>query len=284
VLAEFSRLWPWLLACFAIGVAAGAFTRRAPANGVLARWLIWTALAFGVGVLLVRLGALAAAAVLLEGALAAYALFILGAALGALVRHRSMWAHEGWAVGLIAAALVWVGAVVISPPDQVSRSRYIPQMETAGIATTTAPAPPAAEPATAGPVASSVDAPAASAGAAPPAAGALTLTECQTALAASSTPDELAFRKGGARLTSSAKRALDRAAEIIRRCPENATIDVRGHVRGSRAKASNDALAQRRAETAASYLRRQGVSGRRLLPSRGESEQPEGRALTFEVR
>lgn len=285
MLAEFSRLWPWLLACFAIGAAAGAFTRRAPANGVLARWLIWTALAFGVGVLLVRLGALAAAAVLLEGALAAYAVFILGAALGALARHRSMWAHEGWAVGLIAAAFVWVGAVVISPPDRGARSRYVPQVETAGVAPPTAA--PAAETATSGPIASSVDTKAAGADAAPvtkPAADGMTFAECQAALAASSTPDDVAFRKGVARLTSSAMRALDRAAEIIRRCPENATIEVRGHVRGSRAKASNDALALRRAEAAASYLRRQGVGGRRLQPSRGESEQPEGRALTFEVR
>ena len=132
MLVEFSRLWPWLLACFAIGAAAGALTRRAPENGIVARWLVWTALAFGVGVLLVRLGALDAAAPLVEGALAAYAVLMIGAALGALARHRSIWAHEGWAVGLVAASLLWVGAVVIGQSDGEEGRRFAAPTKSAG--------------------------------------------------------------------------------------------------------------------------------------------------------
>ncbi|HEY8125417.1 MAG TPA: OmpA family protein [Methylocystis sp.] len=270
MLVEFPRLWPWLLACFAIGAAAGALTRRAPENGLVARWLVWTALAFGIGVLLVRLGALAAAAPFVESALAAYAVLIIGAALGALARHRSIWAHEGWAVGLVAAALLWVGAIVIDQSDPEERRRFAAPTKSAD-----ADMPPASSR-----LADDTPAPVPAA----LASGGMTLADCQTALEQSSTPGELAFPKGGARLTSSSARALDKAAAVIRRCPEHATIEVRGHVRGSAARAQNDALAHQRALTAAGYLERQGLGGRRLVASPGEPDQAENRALTFEVR
>nr|WP_232365994.1 MULTISPECIES: OmpA family protein [Methylocystis] len=112
----------------------------------------------------------------------------------------------------------------------------------------------------------------------------MTLADCKAALEQSSTPGELAFAKGSARLTSSSARVLDKTAAVIRRCPAYATIEVRGHVRGSAAKTANDALAQRRAEAATGYLEGQGVGGRRLVASRGEPDQAENRALTFEVR
>ncbi|MGJ0454885.1 MAG: OmpA family protein [Methylocystis sp.] len=283
MLVEFSRLWPWLLACFAIGVAAGALTRRAPENGIVARWLVWTALAFGVGVLVVRLGALDAAAPLVEGALAAYAVLIIGAALGALARHRSIWAHEGWAVGLVAASLLWVGAVVIGQSDGEVGRRFAAPTKSANADMPPEPSPPADETPTAGATISPVHAQGPSAPAAA-VSGGLTLADCKAALEQSSTPGELAFAKGSARLTSSSARALAKAAPVIRRCPEYATIEVRGHVRGSAAKTANDALAQRRAEAAMGYLEGQGVGGRRLVASHGEPDQAENRALTFEVR
>ena len=283
MLVEFSRLWPWLLACFAIGAAAGAFTRRAPENGLVARWLVWTALAFGVGLLLVRLGALDAAAPLVEGALAAYAALIIGAALGALAQHRSILAHEGWAVGLVAASLLWVGAVVIGQADREQGRRFAAPPKSADADMPTAPSLPADDTATADATLSPVHAQGPSAPATA-VSGGMTLVDCQTALEASSTPGELVFRKGSAQLTQSATRALEKAATIIRRCPENATIEIRGHVRGSGARAPNDALAQRRAQAATGYLERQGVSGRRLVASGGEPDQAESRALTFEVR
>ncbi|MGB5083863.1 MAG: OmpA family protein [Methylocystis silviterrae] len=283
MLVEFSRLWPWLLACFAIGAAAGALTRRAPENGLVARWLVWTALAFGVGVLLVRLGALDAAAPLVEGALAAYAVLIIGAALGALARRRSIWAHEGWAVGLVAASLLWVGAVVIGQSDGEEGRRFAAPTKSAGADMPPATSPPADETPTAGATISPVHVQGPSAPAAA-VSGGMTLADCKAALEQSSTPGELAFAKGSARLTSSSARVLDKTAAVIRRCPAYATIEVRGHVRGSAAKTANDALAQRRAEAATGYLEGQGVGGRRLVASRGEPDQAENRALTFEVR
>jgi len=287
VLAEIPRLWPWLLACFGIGAAAGALTRRPPENGVLARWLIWTALAFGVGVLLVRLGALEAAATVVEGALAAYAAFIIGAALGALAQHRSIWAHEGWAVGLIAASLLWVGAAVINPSDGQERRRYAAPAESAAPAVAPATArradeTPALSPA---PIEASIEAKASSAPATPaPALTRMTIVNCQSALEEVSRQSELAFPRGSARLTSSAALALDRATEIIRRCPEGATIEIRGHVYGSGARAHNEALARRRVEATIGYLERQDLGRRRLVASGGEPEQAEKRAIVFTVR
>ncbi len=284
MLAEITRLWPWLLACFAIGAGAGAVTRRAPENGVVARWLIWTALAFGVAALVVRLGALADAAAFIKGALAAYAVFIIGAALGALARHGSMSAHEGWAVGLIAAALVWVGAMAIerSGHDEELRRRYARPIESLSADSPRAPSP-AGEAANVAPAALPLDAEPPGASAAPASAG-MTRADCQAALEEPSASNELSFRKGDARITPAAAIALDKAAAIIRRCPEDATIEVAGHVRGSAANANNDVLAQRRAQAAISYLERRGLGGHRLVASRGESLQAENRSITFEVR
>jgi outer membrane protein OmpA-like peptidoglycan-associated protein len=285
VLAEILRLWPWLLACFAIGAGAGAVTRRAPENGVVARWLVWTALAFGVAALVVRLGALADATNFIKGALAAYAVFIIGAALGALARHGSMSAHEGWAVGLIAAALVWVGATVIdrSGHDEGLRRRYAQPIDQLSPETPHPPALPTGTAERVSPAASPRDAKPQNASLAP-SSGGMTHADCQAALETASAAGELDFRKGEARITPSAALALDKAAAIIRRCPEHATIAIQGHVRGAAANAHNDALAQRRAQAAISYLERRGLSERRLVATSGQSEQSENRAITFEVR
>lgn len=277
-------MWPWLLACFAIGASAGALTRRAPENGVVARWLVWTALAFGVAFLVVRLGAVADATAFIKGALAAYAVFIIGAALGALARHGSISAHEGWAVGLIAAALVWVGAMAIdrSSFNEGLRRRYAEPIERRDADAPRATSS-AGEAATIATVALPLDAKPRAAPIAPTPAG-MTLAGCQAALQEPSASSELVFRRGEARITPSAAVALNKAAAIIRRCPEDATIEIMGHVRATAANANNDALAQRRAQAAISYLERQGLGRRRLVEGRGESRQSEARAITFEVR
>ena len=110
-------LWAWLFVCFAIGAASGALTRRAPAKGGVARWLIWTGLAFAAGALVAGLGALrGGAGMSLESALAAYAVFLSGAAVGTFATRGSLKAHEGWALGLIPAGLVWWGATFVAQP------------------------------------------------------------------------------------------------------------------------------------------------------------------------
>jgi outer membrane protein OmpA-like peptidoglycan-associated protein len=172
---------------------------------------------------------------------------------------------------------------VIGQSDGEQGRRFAAPTKSAGADMPAAPSPPADETPTARATISPVHAQAPSAPVTAVSAG-MTLADCQTALAASSTPSVLVFRKGSAQLTPSATRALEKAATIIRRCPENATIEVRGHVRGSGAKAPNDALAQRRAEAATGYIEGQGVGGRRLVASPGEADQAENRALTFEVR
>jgi OmpA-OmpF porin, OOP family len=75
--------------------------------------------------------------------------------------------------------------------------------------------------------------------------------------------------------------ALDKAAEVIRRCAD-ATIEVRsfGDEVGGK-----DALSQRRARAAERYLRLEGVGGRRLVAvgARLDRERRAG-AIEFLVR
>ncbi|MCC3245894.1 OmpA family protein [Methylocystis sp. WRRC1] len=107
----------WLVVCVAVGVLTGALVQYRPAKGGPARWLIWTALAFCAGAVAAALGALqGAAGVFLESALAFYATFLIGAAVGALGSGGSLAAHEGWALGLIPAGLVWWGATLFAQP------------------------------------------------------------------------------------------------------------------------------------------------------------------------
>ncbi|WP_051134282.1 OmpA family protein [Methylocystis sp. ATCC 49242] len=107
----------WLVVCVAVGVLTGALVQYRPAKGGPARWLIWTALAFCAGAVAAALGALqGAAGVFLESALAFYATFLIGAAVGALGSGGSLAAHEGWALGLIPAGLIWWGATLFAQP------------------------------------------------------------------------------------------------------------------------------------------------------------------------
>jgi outer membrane protein OmpA-like peptidoglycan-associated protein len=92
-------------------------------------------------------------------------------------------------------------------------------------------------------------------------AGDLDAATCQRALDAVAALEPVAFPAMRASVDRRAALALDKAAEVIRRCPD-ATIEVRGH--GDDVKAE-DPLSRRRALAARRYLRREGVAGRRLV-------------------
>lgn len=128
------HLWFWLIVSFCVGAGAGLLTRRAPA-GAVARWLIWTGLAALTGAAAVGLDALPGRAGLyLESALATLLAFLAGAALATLAAGRSLRQHEGWALGLIPAALVWWGATLFAAPawQDDLRSRLAALTERAG--------------------------------------------------------------------------------------------------------------------------------------------------------
>ncbi|GLI91037.1 OmpA family protein [Methylocystis echinoides] len=124
------------------------------------------------------------------------------------------------------------------------------------------PAEKAAEPAPPPPVSSPPAAPpAAPAPAGETAASDLDAAACQRALDAVAAAAPVAFPRARETIDRRAALALDKAVDIIRRCPAQATIEVRGHAGEG---AANGALAQARALAAARYLRREGVAGRRL--------------------
>ena len=314
------HIWFWLLAALAVGVAAGALLRRPSRRGV-ARWLFWTGLAFLAGGLACALGALnGGAGVYVESALATYAAFVIGAAIGTLAAGGSLREHEGWALGLVPAALIWWGAAHVAQP------RYLAELERKTIAAATragvdatglklsgrdVSAPPAiaenaglmkeleklpgvrhviaAAPAQAPtPAPKSAEAPAPASSEPAPAlnadvtptrpmtladpravlatlpVGPLNSADCQAALTASAILDRIEFYEGSAAITLGAARALDRAAALIRRCPD-ATIEVGGHADSVGSDRDNEALSVRRADAAMRYLQREGVGGRRLV-------------------
>lgn len=90
--------------------------------------------------------------------------------------------------------------------------------------------------------------------------GELDAAKCQQALAAVAAVEPVGFHPARSSINRRTARALDRAAEIIRRCPDS-TIEVRGF--GDRD--SVDPLSERRARAAERYLRREGVGGRKLV-------------------
>lgn len=301
----------WLLACFLIGVVTGAVTRRA-ASGAVSRWFVWSGLAFAVGVIVAALGALPGeTALFLESALAVYAIFLAGAACGAALSGGSLKWHEGWALGLIPAGLVLLGAALIAQPAyrEDLRRRIIILSERAGVdaaavsvlgrdvrlagsraaadaalladiasapgvrRVTIDAAPPAAEiPPEAPPQPSASPPVQPPAPEAAPAVSLARLSEasgaapnCQGALDAWAGQERIAFPKASATIARAAAFSLDKAAALVKRCPQDAEIEVVGYVYGVVGKAENEALARRRAEAAALYLKRQGLSGRRLL-------------------
>jgi outer membrane protein OmpA-like peptidoglycan-associated protein len=297
-----AHLWPWLVACLAIGAAAATFLHGGTLRSRPARWLSWFGAAFVAGVTAVAVGAVeGVVSTAIEIALACFAAFLLGAALAAL-RRGTLEDHERWAVGLLPVALLWWGAVEIGAPayEAYVQKRIAALAQDAGVdpagfgvsgRDVTAPSAVADKPALMAEIAATpgvrrvivaqTAAPAApettpdrTATIAPPPpdsdpeptpaalhAGELDATACQRALDETAASEPVAFRPARTTIDRRAALALDKAVEVIRRCPQ-ATIEVRGH---ADAGASNEGLARRRALAAERYLRREGVAGRRLV-------------------
>ncbi len=294
------HLWPWLVACLAIGAAAGAFLHGGTLRRRPARWLSWFGAAFVAGGAAVWLGAVeGAVSAAIEIALACFAAFILGATLAAASRG-ALKDHERWAAALLPVALLWWGAVEFAAPayEAQVQKRVAAIAQGAGL-----------DPATFSVSGRDVRAPAALAEkkevmaeiAAAPGVRRVTLAQgaasaperpedqtatisppppvddakptpaalptgdfdgaaCQRALDAVAASDPVAFRPSRAAIDRRAAFALDKAVEVIRRCPQT-TIEVRGHADAGTADA---ALARRRALAAERYMRREGVAGRKL--------------------
>lgn len=291
----FTFLWPWLAACLAVGAATGALARDAAPRKRPARWLLWFGAAFFAAALALAFGAVeGVVAAGLESALACFAAFITGAAVVAALRG-TLAANERWALGLLPAALLWFAAVQFGGAAYESHllARVAALAKEAGVdpagvsvAGRDVTLPPAmsdnreltarvaAAPgvrrvivAQAAPPEKIEKPPEPAQPATPPAAQAdVTQTgepaaACQRALDAVVAADPVAFPRARETIDRRAALALDKAAEAIRRCPEQATIEVRGHAGEG---AANEALAHARALAAARYLRREGVSGRKL--------------------
>ncbi len=107
----------WLVAIFAIGAVTALMRRRAEIDGGLSPWLAWGLLAFVIGLVVAGVPALQGRVALwLDSGLAAYAAFLLGAAIGALGRGGRLREHREWALGLLPATLVWIGANAVEIP------------------------------------------------------------------------------------------------------------------------------------------------------------------------
>ncbi len=113
-----SHFWLWLVPIFIAGIATAILTRQAEAKGKVAPWLIWCGLAFAAGALTALLDVLLGrAGVWLETALASFAVYMLGAGAGAVLRKGDLAEHKGWALGLIPAALLWFAGNVFGTPS-----------------------------------------------------------------------------------------------------------------------------------------------------------------------
>ncbi len=113
-----SHFWLWLVPIFIAGIATAILTRQSEAKGKVAPWLIWCGLAFAAGALTALLDVLLGrAGVWLETALASFAVYMLGAGAGAVLRKGDLAEHKGWALGLIPAALLWLAGNVFETPS-----------------------------------------------------------------------------------------------------------------------------------------------------------------------
>lgn len=111
------HFWAWLLGALLVGVATGFLTRDREPDGGLSPWL---SILFGgllVGVLAAVLQALPErAGVWLETALPMIAAFLVGGAVGALIRGGALRDHRLWSIGLIPLGILWLGANLIGMP------------------------------------------------------------------------------------------------------------------------------------------------------------------------
>lgn len=105
------HFWAWGASAFAVGVATALSIARRSERGPVAGWLVWFVLAFAAGVPVAALGLLPGrSGFWLETALLLFPAFLAGAAAGALLGRHSLRDNEGWALGLVPLALIWLGA------------------------------------------------------------------------------------------------------------------------------------------------------------------------------
>jgi outer membrane protein OmpA-like peptidoglycan-associated protein len=315
----YAHLWPWLAACLAAGAATDALV-PSRAGKRPARWLIWAGLAFFAGAAAISLGAVeGAVSIHIESALACFAAFIAGAGGAALIFRRTLAGNEAWAIGLVPAMLLWWGAAHVAQPayqaDLQKRVAALAQaagadpagLSLAGRDVTAIPAisankdlmgqiaiapgvrrvvalegPPPAESEKKEDLTATIPGPATavSTDAAPPPSGELDAAQCQRALDAVVASEPVAFSEARATINRRAALALDKAVEVIRRCPD-ATIEVRGH---GDAGAWADTLSRRRALAAEHYLRREGVAGRKIVAVGEKAAQEHRSGIDFIVR
>lgn len=106
-----THFWAWCASAFAVGVATALSIVRRSERGPVAGWLVWFVLAFAAGVPVAALGLLPGrSGFWLETALLLFPAFLAGAAAGALLGRHSLRDNEGWALGLVPLALIWLGA------------------------------------------------------------------------------------------------------------------------------------------------------------------------------
>ncbi|WP_018264530.1 hypothetical protein [Methylosinus sp. LW4] len=110
-----THFWAWGVSAFAVGIATALSIARRSERGPVAGWLVWFALAFAAGLPVAMLGLLPGrSGFWLETALLLFPAFLLGALVGALIGRHSLRDNEGWALGLIPLALIWLGAGILA--------------------------------------------------------------------------------------------------------------------------------------------------------------------------
>jgi hypothetical protein len=246
----------WMAGCFLLGAMTGAFARRPPARGGVSGWLLWTGAAALASVGALWLGAISGPpAYYLLTALAFYAAFLPGAAIGARVGGGDLRAHEGWATGVAPLCLIWLAAIWAGLLQPASETRQGAKAD----ATVTSDAPNPAS-------AAAPDATPAGPPANPSTRVVETPTEaCQRVLTAAASTPEMTFARGKATISRRMSVALDAIAAAIRDCAVSAIEIAAGADDGT--DVAGRVLAQKRAGAAALYLRREGLGGRTALPA-----------------
>ncbi len=306
-----SHFGPWLAAIFAMGACTALWRRRPEVDGALSPWLAWGLIAFLIGLVVAGVAALEGRAALWLGSgLAAYGAFLLGCCAGALGRGGRLREHREWALGLLPAALLWIGANTVEIPKieaslaaageataspagvADARSEFLEGArrlaEKQGVARGK-PVQAADGAKTAGGDQTASIAPAGrKSGPKPhearlegaraylaslPAAGALALSVCQEALEAAQTVGKVVFPSASAEITRPAAEALNGLTPILRRCPD-AKIEIAGHTDNLGDEGFNQTLSQRRAESIRRYLVLLGVPAARLSAIGYGSKQP----------
>jgi len=129
------HFWVWLSLIFATGLITALLVDARESRRAISPWLIWLTLAFLVGLALAALRVMIGRYdIWLETALASFALFIIGAGAGALLRGGALREHKAWALGLIPASLIWFGANLFATPEIEAdlRGKAVAAVEAAG--------------------------------------------------------------------------------------------------------------------------------------------------------